>query len=270
MWTSVLITLASMATSAQGGPGAQEQFLEAAAPTILVKYREPTNPAYRPVCADLKGRRLLQKLAKVLESRQMPRTLTLAFVGCDGVSNVWYDSDNTTVTFRCEYVAEIPRAAARYKRRKVSLRDATGGPVVFSLLHEVGHAVFDLLEVTVPGRKADAADYFASVFLLSMGKGVAFRALEGAAWNHAQEVRARKPDESDFADTHGLEALRYYNILCLAYGSDPETLREAAKVGHLHPERAAGCFDEFHQALFAVHKFIVPTIDAEAPEEQAP
>jgi hypothetical protein len=118
-----------------------------------------------------------------------------------------------------------------------------------------------MLDVPVLGREEDAADYFAAVALLRMGKVTAYRMLEGAAWGYAEEGRTDAYDESDFADTHGLDHQRYYNLLCLAYGSDPVYFASVVERGRLPKERAVGCREEYQQARFAIQKLIAPSIE---------
>ena len=65
-----------------------------------------------------------------------------------------------------------------------------------------------ILDIPALGREEDAADHFAALVLLGMGKGMALRMLEGAVWGYAHEVRGDAPDESDDADIHGLDRQR--------------------------------------------------------------
>jgi hypothetical protein len=233
---------------------------------VKVAYREPENPSHRAVLADVGDRQFLERVAEVLGVVRLPRPLTLSLTGCGGAANAWYDPDEGTVTFCYEYLAEIYQRAAAEGLEGVAARDAGDGAAAFVLLHESGHAVFDLLQVPLLGSEEDAADVFATVILLRLGRDVALRMLRGAVQNYAMEARARRPDEGDFADEHGLDAQRYYNILCLAYGSDPAYFANAVKVGGLPEDRAEGCRQEYHQALFGMQKLIAPSVDARALE----
>ena len=234
-----------------------------AAGTVRVEYRKPTNPAHEALYVEMRERGILERFATVLSVFHLPRALTLAFASCGGDSNAWYDPETTTVFFCYEYLADIRRLAASENRGEVSLTDASDGPAGFIMLHESGHAVFDLLKVPILGREEDAADTFAAVILLRLGQGLALRTIRGAAWAYAQGAAARTPDEGDFADAHGLDAQRYYNIVCLAYGSDPTFFASVVTDRHLPADRAESCTDEYHQALLAVQKLILPSVSAE-------
>ncbi len=253
---------------AAGGPGpAAVQPAGLAMVSIGFEYRKPDNPAHAQLYADMRERAFLEHLADALAPVKLPRPLTLVFRGCNGTSNAYWGLDDSTITFCYEYLADIHRAVEENPPKDVSLADAIDGPTMFVMLHEAAHAVFQLLQVPVLGREEDAADTFAAVALLRMGKVTAYRMLEGAAWGYGEEARTDAYDESDFADTHGLDHQRYYNLLCLAYGSDPAYFARVVERGRLPKERAAGCREEYLQARFAIQKLIAPSLEG-APTER--
>ena len=264
-WRGVaLLVLMGLASSCATRAARPEPASRPVVPPVKVAYHEPKNPSHEAIRADLRDRRFLEGVAEVLGVVQFPRPLTISLAGCDGTANAWYDPGEETVTFCYEYLAELRHTAAAGGQEGSAARRAADGAAVFVLLHESGHAVFDLLQVPLLGREEDAADVFATVILLRLGRDVALRLLQGAVRNYDMEARARKPDEADFADEHGLDAQRYYNILCLAYGSDPDYFANAVKVGGLPRDRAEGCREEYHQAIFGMQKLIAPSIDARA------
>jgi len=236
----------------------------AAPATVVVEYRIPKNPAQEALYAELRNRRVLEHMREALSAIRLPRSLTLAFAGCDGDANAWYDSQSTTVTFCYEYLAEMQQRAATRPLGKVPQQDAAEGPAVFVMLHETGHAVFDLLQVPILGREEDAADTFATMVLLRFGKEAAFRTLRGAAWSYQDWASTETPDKGALADLHPLDAQRFYNILCLAYGSDTKYFAAAVTEKLLPADRAEDCPSEYQQALFAIQKTILPSV---APEK---
>lgn len=229
---------------------------------VKVAYHAPSDAGHLELMEEARDRRFLERVGEVLEVVQFPRPLTLSLASCGGESNAWYDPVESSVTFCYEYLADIRKKALAAGLEGTALRNATAGPAVFVLLHESGHAVIDLLQVPVLGREEDAADVFATVMLLRLGRDVALNVLGGAAWGYTTEAQARAPGEGDFADVHALDAQRYYNILCLAYGSDPAYFASAVRVGKLPVDRAEGCREEYQQALFAMKKLIAPSVDA--------
>jgi hypothetical protein len=231
---------------------------------VRPSYEPPKNPAHQALYAHFREKKLLETFAEVLGAIRLPRELWLRFAGCDGESNAWFDADEHRITFCYEFLAELDQAAVGGAEYGISREDALDGAVVFVLLHESGHAIFNYLQVPILGREEDAADHFAGYFLLRAGKAVARRALAGAAWMYKHDSGARKIDESDFADVHGLDAQRLYNVLCMAYGSDPDGYRSLVDKGHLPRDRAEGCADEYAQVGYAVNQLISASLDPNA------
>ena len=231
---------------------------------VRVAYEEPKDPAHRAIHDRMRDRKMLEKFAEVLGTIKLPYTLTLAFAGCDGESNAWYDPEEHRVTFCYEMVTDFEKAAPGAAQHGISHEEAVDGPVVFVFLHEAGHALFHLLQVPILGREEDAADSVAAFILLRAGEDIARRVLVGAAWMYKHDASARKPDESDFSDVHGLDVQRYYNVLCMAYGSDPKKFAGAETRGGLPKDRAEGCEEEYGQVTFAVRKLISPSLDPKA------
>jgi hypothetical protein len=261
-----LIAVASLTTScAHRAPsGGVAEPAAVAAPSIRVEYQKPQDPAHEQLYDAIRHRRVLEHVAEAIAVIRLPRPLTLVFSGCDGISNAYYLESTATITFCYEYLADIERAAEAVLKAQGASHmdaDAVDGPVVFVLFHEAAHAVFHLLQVPVLGKEEDAADSFAAMSLLRMGDHMCHRMLRGAAWAYRPESQPAELDISDFSDVHSLDAQRYYNILCLAYGSDQKGFADALTSGMLPEERAAGCGAEFQQARYAIQKLILPSID---------
>jgi hypothetical protein len=247
---------------AQAPVSGPRELLPDAPPSIRVEYRPPENPAHQPLYDEMRQRRILERMADVLALVHLPRPVTLTFVGCDGDSNAYYDVDSATIRFCYEFLADI-RKAAEVKQTNpiVPMQDSKDGPMVFVMLHETGHAVIEQLKVPVLGRREDAADTFAAIHLLRMGKGMCLRLLAGAAWAYGHDGMSGALDDTDFSDTHSLDSQRYYNLLCLAYGSDPAFFTDLVTRGFLPEARAEGCAEEYHQAIYALQKLVMPALD---------
>jgi hypothetical protein len=131
--------------------------------------------------------------------------------------------------------------------------------VYFSLHHEIGHAVIDMLDLPVLGREEDAADMLAAYAILTLDKPLPHRVLAGATWMWGQEARREQPDKGALADVHSLSYQRFFNLLCLAYGADPITFFFCAR--NLPSDRAAGCGREFKRLEFSILKLFEGHID---------
>jgi hypothetical protein len=249
----------------------------ATTPSIQIAYIEPKEAAHRRLYDIVRERRVLEQAAEALSVVHLPKPLTLEFTGCDGDSNAYYEDTSRSIKFCYEFLADIARKARKTSvdgktvafpgsKVRIPLQEAIDGPVVFVLFHESGHAVYDLLKVPVLGREEDAADNFAAIALLRLGNEVAMRYLRGAAWAYARGATTTKVDVSDFSDSHSLDSQRYFNILCMAYGSDPEYFKVAVTHGKLPPERAEDCGWEYRQARYALQKLVMPSIDQQQLE----
>lgn len=226
-------------------------------------YVPPKNPAHQYIYDRLTQRRVLERLSEFLSPLRLPRELWLKLEGCDGTVNASYEDAVASVCYEyIEYIySNAPKEAVA---GGLSPQDAVIGPTVDVFLHEVGHGVFDLLEIPVFGREEDAADMFAAYLQLQFGKDEARVLILGNAFlgkKEAQETMAKSLTLKDYANEHGLPAQRYFNTLCLAYGFDPELFADAVTAWHLPPERAESCADEYKQIARAFEKLIRPYVD---------
>ena len=96
---------------------------------------------------------------------------------------------------------------------------------------------FDILEIPVWGREEDAADKLAGFIMVQFGKEVALKVMVGAAWFF--EASDRTWTGIDFASVQSPEAQRFYNYLCIAFGSDPATFKFLVDQNLLPQPRAA-------------------------------
>jgi Putative metallopeptidase len=228
---------------------------------IRIAYVPPVDVAHQPIYELLKQRRILERFRDLLSFLRLPRPLLLKVAGCDGDANAWYDHEEREVTVCYEYVAHIQRIAPTETIGGVTPENAVVGPVVEVFLHEVGHALFDLLRVPILGREEDAADQLAAYIMLQLGKEFARTTIVGVAWMYAQDAQGTTIDRSAFADVHSLDAQRFYNVLCLAYGADPKLFADTVEKKHLPEDRAEGCADEYQQVAYAVQKLLSPHVD---------
>jgi len=117
--------------------------------------------------------------------------------------------------------------------------------------HEMGHALIDVMQLPVFGQEEDAADV-ASVFMIDaffeedaaveMAYDTAFGFLSD------EEEREAAGDEIPFWAVHGPDLQRYYNLVCLFYGANPDERDDVAEELGLPEDRAEGCPEEFELA----------------------
>jgi hypothetical protein len=223
----------------------------------------PKNPAHRPIYDELKQERLVERIAEFLAPFRLPREVVMKVEGCDGVVNAFYGDGVITICY--EYLDYI-RDNARQAQAAGEPTPATAivGATIDVFLHEMGHAVFDLLEVPLFGREEDAADQFSAYLLLHLGGDQARPLIQGIAFLGRRETHAAMANHQQlkhYADEHGLPAQRYFNLLCTAYGFDERLFSDVVGPGRLPADRAEGCDDEYAQLHNAFRKLIWPHID---------
>jgi Putative metallopeptidase len=231
---------------------------------IKIEYFSPKDPAHNPTKALLQEHRTLEKLQELLSPFRLPTNLTLRTGDCEGVANAWYDHESAAISVCYEYVEEILRGLPQETLPNgVTRVDAAFGQFVYIIVHEMGHAAFDLFGVATFGNPEDVADQFSTYIMLHFGKEQARRLIGGAAYSYHQYVQNQQVTAplAAFSDVHGAPAQRFYNLLCLAYGADPVLFADV--VDKLPKSRAAGCKAEYNQVANAFRDLITPHIDQE-------
>jgi hypothetical protein len=80
---------------------------------------------------------------------------------------------------------------------------------------------------------------------------------------YAQDAKRATIKQSSFANVHSLDAQRLYNVLCIAYGSNPKLFADIVEMKYLPEDRADGCEDEYKQVDYAMRTLFAPYIDPE-------
>lgn len=99
---------------------------------------------------------------------------------------------------------------------------------LFSLYHELGHALIDAYHIPMLGSEEDAADDLASVMILYYFKKGPNILLDNADYFDAARL-ANDSEENEYWDVHALNAQRYYRLLCYAYAKAPKFVSEQLK-----------------------------------------
>jgi putative metallopeptidase DUF4344 len=187
--------------------------------------------------------------AKLLsEEFNLPTNLEIIFQDC-GEANAWYSSENHSITMCYEMLAESAKLFKGVVEPKSAVDSVALYSAVWTLYHEMGHALINILDIPATGKEEDAVDQFSTLVLLQSGEQEA-GAVDIAAEEFRLSAAARaKGEVFPFWDVHSLDEQRFYNILCLAYGKDPDSERsqDMVKEGDLPKDRTDGCEDEYKQ-----------------------
>jgi hypothetical protein len=228
---------------------------------ISIDYVVPKSPEFQDVYDVIRDHHGLEKLQEIFSPFRLTDDLTIRTVEC-GMSNAWYSPGKVTICY--EYLDDIRKTLpAETTAIGIAPGDAIVGQFFYVVAHEMGHAIFDQLNVPLFGRPEDAADQFAAYLMLKLKKADARRLVGGAAYTYKElfgvaKITARA---TAFADAHGAPMQRLYNLMCIAYGADPELFSDVVEKGYLPKERARSCRVEYGEINFAFHQLIFPHVD---------
>ena len=129
------------------------------------------------------------------------------------------------------------------KQQRADIRRFAANNSLFVLYHEVGHMLFDKLELPVLGREEDAADNVATWTLLNKRSAESYRTLSDAAagWILSGVAYDSGGVESDYAAAHSLDKQRAYQIVCLMIGMDQSAYRKLATQYAIDHDRQKSC-----------------------------
>jgi hypothetical protein len=228
---------------------------------VKVRYVPPENPEFQEIYTELKQRGALEKLQKLLSPIRLPRTLRISLTECDGEADAMYADDEIEICY--EYIEELQKyMATEATPAGIEPLDTLIGPFVDTVLHEFAHALFDYHDVPVLGREEDAADQVSAYIYLQLGKDEARRLIMGTVYAYMLEVQdTDPPDMEEYADEHSTTEQRTINLICMAYGSDPELFKDLPKLGGIPQYRIDICEEEYELISFAYQKLIGPLVD---------
>ena len=201
---------------------------------------------YTELAAQLSEERWLEDVANVLnESLNLPRDIGMRFAQC-GENNAYYVPEDHEIQVCIEMFEGERENFANYYDSEEEIEGAVNGSFLFTVFHEVGHALIDVLEIPFTGREEDAADSLAAWWLIDGDDGEE-SAIAGALSFYTDPEEATKVEESDFEDEHSLGQQRYYTLTCLVYGSDSDKYANLLEEEWLTEARAEQCPEEFQR-----------------------
>jgi len=240
---------------------------EAKTHRVSFNYIAPENPEYLYIYTLLKEERYtLEKLQKFLSPFRLPWTLEILLAECAGEADAMYWDDTITICY--EYLDELwSNMPAETTPAGIEPIDTVVGPFMDTVLHEFAHALFDYLDIPVLGREEDAADQVSAYIYLQLGPDEARRLIMGAVYAYMLEVQnSGPPSMEEFADEHSTSEQRVFNLLCMAYGANPELFEDVVVLVELPQYRMEVCEEEFELIALAYDALIGPHIDPDLAE----
>ncbi len=218
-------------------------------------YAESASPEYRPLSHRAKQWGVLEQIAGDMAARfLLPRDIDLAFDEC-GMINAFYNPNETSITFCYELLGLLQEVFVPDGNWTQDAQDQVSGAIWFIMMHEVGHALVDVLDLPITGREEDVADQLAVVTLMEAGDKGANAAYAGTM---AIQPATTAFEQTDFADEHSLGPVRLFNVLCWIYGSDPSKYDQVVAGGRLPEGRAIRCPGEWDRMSKSWQRILQP------------
>ncbi len=224
---------------------------------FLVKQNEVTNANFREIDRQIKKDRVLENAASQLNEKLMlPFDVTITSKAC-GEINAFYNPADHSVTIcyeLMEHYFKLYKSAGRSDQEAI---DGMNQTVRFAFLHEIGHAVIDAYKLPIMGNEEDAADRCSAYICLEeIDNGVKYVLAAADGWN--LEAKYESPNGRQMADEHLLNGQRFYNSLCMIYGSNPVKYQNFVKDGYLPRERAEKCPYEYERTMQSWKELLKP------------
>ncbi|MBR8832001.1 MAG: hypothetical protein N5P05_001688 [Chroococcopsis gigantea SAG 12.99] len=216
-------------------------------------YEPSDNKLHRALQDGLRKSGLFAKLIDDLnQSNLVLRTDIPVIIRDCGTANAFYNPRDNSVTICNELFLQIAGDLENVTSENLqdSLTDALYVSI-FAFYHELGHALIDVLSLPTVGNEEDAADQFAALILINSGdQEIAQKTIVNAAtWF------ATSPEVPAW-EQHVPNDKRFYNLVCMVYGSDP---REYQSLGRKIPkERADLCPQEFAKINNSWNQLLLP------------
>lgn len=112
--------------------------------------------------------------------------------------------------------------------------------------HELGHALIDVVQLPVFGQEEDAADVLSVILINDLfDEETAVSIAYDAAFGFLAEAEQAQPV---FWDVHGPDEQRYFTLVCLFFGANPDEREDLAQELGLPEDRAVSCEEEYELA----------------------
>jgi hypothetical protein len=184
---------------------------------------------------------------------KIPGNLRIVVGDCGEVNATYIPSERAIAICHevIAYYADNFRALYPKDPERVGI--ATVSATTFSLLHELGHAFFDIFGLPNLGSEEDAADRIAALLLLEQGDPAIVQVMEGA-----RGLQALGKLGAATWDVHAFGDQRFYNVACLVLGSTQRSDAILNGEDEFNEGRAPGCVREYDRARASLDLFLAP------------
>jgi hypothetical protein len=225
---------------------------------FIVEHIEVKNPRYEDIDRQIREAKTLEKAAvKLNNALILPNDIYLRTKDCDQI-NAFYDPTDSSVTVCYELMENFFRDFKSIGDSDKLASQKMSEAVQFVFLHEIGHALIDTYKLPITANEEDAADRCSSYINLEELGDEGVNAVLSAAEAFRIESKESVPDKRNMADEHLLQEQRFYNALCMLYGSDTDKYSYIVDKGFLPEARAVRCPTEYERTVESWVKILEP------------
>jgi hypothetical protein len=226
---------------------------------ITVRYDEPKKKKYKKIASTLKASGEYDRLAEQLtRTYKLPSDLLIRFTQL-GEENAYYDPNTNEITVGYELIDSYSQIFEIDKKDPKAYEQELIDAGYFTVFHELGHALVEMLDIPFTGSEEDAVDEFATLALLKMGDQRSESALiSGIEQFNADAAAYEDLSELSFSDEHSFDKQRFYDVLALVYGSDPEYHSDLIGGDYLPEEMAEEAEAEYERKKAVWERLLAP------------
>ena len=225
---------------------------------FIAQHEPVSNSRYTEIDKQIKQEKLLERAADGLNrSLILPHDIYLKSKDCGDV-NAFYNPDEQSVTVCYELMEQFFHdfKSEGYDDKKAY--DMMFDAIRFVFLHEIGHALIDTYKLPITANEEDAADRCSSFINIEELGDDGVKAVLAAAEAFQVESKQSGSHPRNMADEHLLQEQRFYNALCMLYGSNPDKYDSILTKGFLPKERAVRCPTEYQKTVESWQSLLEP------------
>lgn len=171
----------------------------------------------------------------------------LSVDSCGTLNASWDNFNRLTI---CKEILDNANemAISFLQRGLVTPRSATKmaiGATYYVAFHELAHALIQRHRIPYTGNQEDVADEFAMFILLTLND----RDMQAGVINFFSQMEKKESQKRvskfQLSNEHPLWAQRKFQMLCWAYGRNPELMQQMALSAGMSPDRLNRCPEEY-------------------------
>ncbi|MFV0389747.1 MAG: DUF4344 domain-containing metallopeptidase [Pyrinomonadaceae bacterium] len=185
----------------------------------------------------------------------MPYDVYLNFDTC-GEPNAFYNPNAKEITMCYEFLTQFDQVFSQISSNPEEVRSMSAGAMMVFFFHELGHCLIDAWDLPTTGREEDAVDQLATVLLLGSDEGD--KSVMSAVLFFNVISQGNRRSDLAFWDEHSLDQQRFYDMLCLTFGSNPTKHQSLLSDDGLPRSRAVRCPAEYKRVDRAWNRLLLP------------